>query len=420
MPRAVFEVPRATTNRVIGQRPPTAISVLPASGTCPQCAVAASTVQPAPHLRRVERCPIMPPHTFYEARPIGSVADAAQGIPRRENKVHSRKWSVVISVLGMALLLLSACGGSAAPPTTVPTQIPRACGCPGSCVFLSEVRSRIPEPTETPARSPLGSAENRIVVAGIDSLNPTFDEAVRDRLMEQTGYNIDNRVFLDSAELVESLTAGETHVLIASPAAYLVASERYGFDVALVGTRQGGPAWHAVMLAGADTGITSLADVAGRSVCWINPGSLSGYEVPRLMLAAVGIDPQTDLGQETEVLGHEDGVRLVHNGDCEVGATFSDARKLVERELPDVYDRVLVIAESPPIPSVSVSFARDVPDDVRQGLIDAFQAIVQTDEGMDTVMMAHGWEGVELHDDSIFEPLRDLLRAAGAEVDSLL
>lgn len=334
--------------------------------------------------------------------------------------MHSRKWSVVISVLSMAVLLLSACGGSAAPPTAVPTEIPRPADTPDPPSPTRPQATPIPEPTESPAGPPLGSAENPIVVAGIVSLSPTFHEAVRDMLMEQTGHTIDSTVFFDSAELVESLAAGETHVLIVSPGAYLVAHERYGFDVALVGTRLGGPAWYAVMLAGADTGVTSLADVAGRSACWMNPDSLSGHEIPRLMLAAVGIDPQTDLGQETEVLGHEDGVRSVYNGDCEVGATFSDARKLVERELPDVYDRVLIIAESPPIPSVSVSFAPGVTDDVRQGLIDGFQAIVQNGEGKDTVMKAYGWEGVELHDDSLYEPLRDLIKAAGAEMDSLL
>jgi len=69
---------------------------------------------------------------------------------------------------------------------------------------------------------------------------------------------------------------------------------------------------------------------------------------------------------------------------------------------------------------VSVSFAPGVPGDVRQSLIDAFQAIVQSDEGVETVQMAYGWGGVELHDDSLFEGLRDLIRAAGAVMDSLL
>ena len=56
----------------------------------------------------------------------------------------------------------------------------------------------------------------------------------------------------------------------------------------------------------------------------------------------------------------------------------------------------------------------------RTRLIAAFQAIVQSDEGVETVQMAYGWGGVELHDDSLFEPLRDLTRAVGAEMDSLL
>ena len=45
---------------------------------------------------------------------------------------------------------------------------------------------------------------------------------------------------------------------------------------------------------------------------------------------------------------------------------------------------------------------------------------MQSDEGLETVQMAYGWGGVELHDDSLFEPLRDLIGVAGAEMDSLL
>ena len=38
----------------------------------------------------------------------------------------------------------------------------------------------------------------------------------------------------------------------------------------------------------------------------------------------------------------------------------------------------------------------------------------------ETAWTAFGWEGLELHDDSFYDPLRQLFDAAGMSVDDLL
>jgi ABC-type phosphate/phosphonate transport system substrate-binding protein len=81
---------------------------------------------------------------------------------------------------------------------------------------------------------------------------------------------------------------------------------------------------------------------------------------------------------------------------------------------------VLVIAESPLIPSVSLSFASGVPTDVQEALIEGFRAVAGSDDGAQALQMGYGWDTVEEVDDSLYEPLRELIRAAKAELDALL
>jgi phosphonate transport system substrate-binding protein len=335
------------------------------------------------------------------------------------------KWSVLIGVLVVGALLLSACGGGeepAAPEATEAAPTAELADTPVPPTPTPVPETPTPEPTPTPEGPPPGTEENPLVIAGVSGLGPMFHATVGDLLAEETGLVIESPSFSTDQELVDSLAAGETpHVVVLFPQGYLVANAQYGYEVALVGAQPGGElGYTGEILANADAGVSSLADAAGKSFCWTNPNSLAGYKVPRLMLWAEGIEPDADLGEQQEIVDHVGVVRAVYQGDCDLGATFSGAWSRVEDDYPDVSDRVIVVAESPLIPLMSVSFAPGVPDDVKATLIEGYQAVAASDDGAEAMGIGYGWTGVEETDDSLFEPLRDLIRDAKAEIDALL
>ena len=273
-----------------------------------------------------------------------------------------------------------------------------------------------------PAAPPeLGSAENPIVLVFVPSGEmervTAGGEAVAELLAEETGYTIDSTVSTSYAAAIEAMGAEEAHVGMLATFAYLLAHEKYGVDVGLVSVRYGSPYYTGQIIVGADTGIEMLADVAGRSVCWVDATSTSGYIIPRVVLGAAGVDPETDLGQEVEAGSHDLVVMSVYSGDCEVGATYVDARDTVAGDFPDVFDKVLVIAESPEIPNDGVQFAPDVPDEVRENLIAGFLAMTETEEGLEALDIAYDWGDLVEKEDSFYDGFRQTLDAAGVVLD---
>jgi phosphonate transport system substrate-binding protein len=333
--------------------------------------------------------------------------------------------SVLISMLMAGALLLSACRGGAETPTPEATEPPLPTQAPiptGTTVLPTSTPVPGAATAEPKGSRKLPSRCNPLVISGVESLGPVLHPTVSELLAEETGYFVESPCFPNDADLLASLAAGaKPDAIVAPPQSYLVAHEDYGYEVALAGMQSGGDVVYAgEIIVGANTGIASLSDVAGKSVCWPSTSSMSGFKVPRLMLLAEGLNPQTDLGEETEAGSHAEVVRAVYLGYCEVGATYAGASETLADEFPDVLDKVLVIAESPPIPSVSLSFAAGVPEEVQAAVIAGYRAVAERDDGAEAVQMAYYWHGVEEADDSLFDPLRDLIDAAGMGIDALL
>ncbi|MEA3459980.1 MAG: phosphate/phosphite/phosphonate ABC transporter substrate-binding protein [Chloroflexota bacterium] len=274
-----------------------------------------------------------------------------------------------------------------------------------------------------PKPAALGTKDNPIILSFVPS-GDTPDiiesaEEIAKLLSEKTGYVIEGNVATSYVAVIEAMGTGKAHMGTLATFAYILAHEKYGVDCALVSVRYGSAFYNGEIIAGADTGITKLEDLKGKTVCWVDAASASGYIVPRIMVMAAGVDPDKDLAQQTEV-GSHDGVALaVYKGDCDAGACYIDAREKIEDDFPDVKEKTIVIAESPEIPNDGLQFIKDFPPDMREKIVKAFLEIMATDEGVEAMGLAYGWAEVVEKDDSFYDDFRAVLDASGVDVEEL-
>ena len=274
-----------------------------------------------------------------------------------------------------------------------------------------------------PAEAALGTEGKPIVLAFVPSGDTPeiiqSAEEIAELLSEKTGYVIEGSVATSYAAVIEAMGTGKAHMGTLATFAYILAHEKYGVDVALVSVRYGSAFYNGEIIAGVDTGITKLEDLAGKTMCWVDAASASGYIIPSIMLKAAGVDPDTDLAQQTEAGSHDTVALAVYLGDCDAGACYIDARDKIADEYPDVYDKTVVIAESPEIPNDGLQFIKEFPADMREKIVQALLEIMATDEGVAAMGLAYGWDEVIEKDDSFYDDFRAVLDASGVDVEAL-
>ena len=272
----------------------------------------------------------------------------------------------------------------------------------------------------------LGTEENPIIWALVPSGETetvlSGFQGVADILFEETGLVIEPFVATEYAGVIEAMSADPPKAHMASLAtfAYIVASARGAADVALVAERFGSPSYNGQIFVRADSGITSMEDLAGKTFCRPDPLSTSGWIIPSITLQSYGVNPDTDLAEVVDAGGHEGAVLGVYNGDCDAGSSYVDARSGMEEDYPDIMEVLTVLEVSVDIPNDGVQFHPSVPAEVRDPIVQALLVINETEEGLEAIDVAYEWTKLVAKDDTFYDPFRQVLDAAGIDPESLL
>jgi phosphonate transport system substrate-binding protein len=269
----------------------------------------------------------------------------------------------------------------------------------------------------------LGTEENPIIWAVVPSgeterVVSGFEE-VAGMLYDETGLVIKPLVATEYAGVIEALCSDPPKAQMASLAtfSYILAAEKGCAEAALVSVRYGSAVYNGQIFVRADSGINSLEDLAGKTFCRPDPLSTSGWIIPSITLKAAGIDPDTDLAEVVDAGSHDASVAGVYNGDCDAGSSFVDARSNIEEEYPDVMDVIKVIEISADIPNDGVQFVKGFDPEMETKIVDGLLAIAATDAGVEALDIAYQWTALEKHDDSFYDPFRQVLDAAGVSAE---
>ncbi|MDR7480057.1 MAG: phosphate/phosphite/phosphonate ABC transporter substrate-binding protein [Armatimonadota bacterium] len=297
---------------------------------------------------------------------------------------------------------------------------------------------------------PAAQAQTRLVMAFVPSLDAervlASGRTVARMLEVATGYSIEATVPTSYAATIEALCAGRVHIAWFAPASYVLANARCGAEVGLISIRANLPYYGSQILVRSDVPARSIADLRGKRFAFGDPASTSSYIWPAVYIKKKGFDPNTFFSQVIFAGGHDRVVIAIYQGSVDAGATFgdrfgSDARERVMRQFPDVKEKVRILEYvGPPtigyIPNDTISFRKELPDEVKQRIIRAMFHIAQTPPGREAVNALYQHEGYATYEDLIkkynvdprqvpnldafFNPIRDAIKLLGLDLNRIV
>src|SRR5512135_2939983 len=154
-----------------------------------------------------------------------------------------------------------------------------------------------------------------LTLAVVPSAMPGDHRAALEELCAALSAQLGERVrgFLPESysELISQLELDRVQYAWMSPALVVLASEKQRLEPLLSAVREDRTDYRAVLFVDGNGPFQTIDDLHGKTVAWVDAASASGYLVPRLHLAAKGIDPSRLFGEELFLRSHAEVVRAV-------------------------------------------------------------------------------------------------------------
>ncbi len=189
----------------------------------------------------------------------------------------------------------------------------------------------------------------------------------------------------------------------------------------------GGISYISVLVVRADSGITSLEDMRGRSLAWADANSTSGYLVPRSELRAGGIDINHYFSRTGFGGGHEQAVVAVlqrqydgavtwasGQGEESQGFTRGNLRAMVQKGMLNMAD-LRIIWRSRPILNGPMTVRKDLPDAFKRDFTQFHLALASAHPQIYSQIERGGGQGYAPVTHEMFEPIVQLRREEAAE-----
>ncbi|WP_091183585.1 phosphate/phosphite/phosphonate ABC transporter substrate-binding protein [Paenibacillus catalpae] len=277
------------------------------------------------------------------------------------------------------------------------------------------------EPSPEESKAPEGYVPTELTVQFVPSQNADTLEAkakpLEKLLSDKLGIPVKVSVSTDYNTIIEAMASKKVDVGFLPPTAYVLAKEKGAAEVMLQAQRfgvddaTGAPTtdlvdnYKSMIIVKKDSPIQSVADLKGKKIAYQNVTSSAGYVWPAASLMDAGLDPLKDV-QPITVKGHDQGVLAVLNGDVDAAAIFQDARTIVSKDYPKVFEDTRVLAFTEPIPNDTISVRSDMNADWVAKIQQAFIDIGTDPEGHQIIFDVYSHQGYVKSDDSVFDIVR--------------
>lgn len=270
----------------------------------------------------------------------------------------------------------------------------------------------------------LGTPENPIkfhLVPAVDAkVLADNAEKLQAYLEANTPYKFKITIPQSYVAVIEAFGTNRADIAAINTFGYYKAHKAYGVEARLTVIRYGLATYQSQFLARADSSIKTLKDLAGKKIAFVDPSSTSGYLLPLKTLKDRKIEPK----EVVFAMKHDAVVTMIYQRQVDAGATYysppqdgklEDARRMVKTQYPDVEQKVKIIELSDPIPADPIVFRKDMPEEMKEKIVETLLKFVATDEGKKSLDLMLGASNFKRSTDADYDSVREMFRQLSEE-----
>ncbi|GAA2181055.1 phosphate/phosphite/phosphonate ABC transporter substrate-binding protein [Brooklawnia cerclae] len=220
-----------------------------------------------------------------------------------------------------------------------------------------------------------------IVFAAVPSEESSSLQAQYDVLLQKiekdAGVTIEFQEATNYAAVIEGQRSGQIDIAGYGPFSYKIAKDS-GATIEPVGSmvsKEGAePGYSSYLWTKSGSGITTIDDVKGKTVCFVDKASTSGYLYPSAGLLEVGIDPEADI---TPVMAgsHDGSLLTLSQGGCDAAfaydtmmSTLSDKGSLNEADYTKIWESEMIMGS--PVAINTETLSADQQEKISAAILD--------------------------------------------------
>ena len=364
---------------------------------------------------------------------------------------------VVLALTLSMSLALAACAPAPAPteaptqppapatevPTEAPTAVPPTAAPPTPTPPPPPVCTKLTDAPAAPAAGALGSADNPIVITFVPSGDTgkiaKAGGAIADCLGQMTGLAFKEEVGTSFAASIEAMGAEKAQIGFLNTFSAILGQSKYGIYPVLLAIRkyatndvdpdkalagQPEPFYKGQFIASVASGIKSYADLKGKTFCFVDPNSTSGYIIPRIVLAANGVDPDKDFKATQNAGSHNNVAIAVYKGDCDAGVTYinvmTDTSANLAAQYPDIAQKVVPFADTDKIPNDGMQVIKSLDPKLVSVVAEGMLAMAADPGGKAVLKSLYNYDSLSKVEPNTYDAFLAVLEKAGIDPASLV
>jgi phosphonate transport system substrate-binding protein len=197
------------------------------------------------------------------------------------------------------------------------------------------------------------------------------NQPLKDYLEKALDKKIEIIVTTDYSSMIEAMRFGRIDIAYFGPLSYVLAKSKSNIEPFASMVTDGKPTYRSVVIANANAGVNTLADIKGRKMVYGDRASTSSHLIPKTMLVQAGLLADRDYQQH--FVGAHDAVAVnVANGNADAGGLSEVIWKsLLERKLVDA-SKVKVLGYSKDYPQYPWTIQSTLSPELKAKVRDAF------------------------------------------------